>query len=61
MTKYNEKPAEFEITKYRGAFKLDYLKPEKIEYAWFIETAYLVIDDKTNEVESTEPLLHSLN
>ncbi len=64
MKKFIEVPVELMISVYTVAFRVEEgceLEFMPSEFARFVETAYLVLDEDTNEVNSTDPIIHSMN
>jgi len=64
MKKFIETPVELMISLYTVAFRVEEggeLEFRPSEFARFIETSYLVVDEETDEVVPTEPIIHSLN
>jgi len=64
MKKFIETPVELMVSLYTVAFRVEEggeLEFQPSEFARFIETSYLVVDEETDEVVPTEPIIHSLN
>ncbi len=64
MKKFIEVPVELMISAYTVAFRVEEgceLEFMPSEFARFVETAYIVLDEDTNEVNSTDPIIHSMN
>jgi hypothetical protein len=52
------------VSLYTVAFRVDEgseLEFRPSEFARFIETSYLVVDEETDEVVPTDPIIHSMN
>lgn len=64
MKKFIEAPVELMISAYTVAFRVEESRDQEFmpsEFARFIETAYLVHDEETDDVKATESIIHSLN
>ena len=64
MKKFIDVPVELMINAYTVAFRVEEgyeLEFKPSEFARFVETSYLVLDEATDEVNSTEPIIHSMN
>jgi hypothetical protein len=64
MKKFIEVPVELMISVYTVAFRVEEGGDNEFvpsEFARFIETAYLVMDEETDEIQATESIIHSMN
>lgn len=64
MKKFIETPVELMVSLYTVAFRVEEGCEQEFrpsEFARFIETSYLVVDEDTDEVVPTEPIIHSMN